>query len=73
MPIQINNSTIIDDSRNLVNSGIVTVGSGNSSVVLQTGATFVVGTGVTFNKTDNTISIAGTITAAGLSIPLSLS
>lgn len=70
MPIQINNTTVIDDNRNFSTVGVMTVGSGSSAVVISTGLN--VGIGVTLSGISSTISIAGTITASGLSIPLGL-
>ena len=72
MSIQIKDSTIIDDERNFVNVGIMTVGSGSSTIVIELDSDFFVGIGVTLTGRNGNISIAGTITAQGLSIPLEL-
>lgn len=73
MPIQINNINVIDDDKNFSNVGILTVGAGSSLTNISSDGNFIVGVGITFNGLDGNISLAGTITAAGLSIPLSLS
>jgi hypothetical protein len=72
MSIQIKDNTIIDDDRNFVNVGIMTVGSGSSTIVIEPDSDFFVGIGVTLTGQNGNISIAGTITAQGLSIPLEL-
>jgi len=72
MAIKVQGTTVIDDSRNFSNVGIMTVGSGSSSIVLESDSDFLVGLGITFDGNAGNISIAGTITAAGLSLPLSL-
>jgi hypothetical protein len=72
MSIQIKDNTIIDDDRNFVNVGIMTVGSGSSTIIIEPDSDFFVGIGVTLNGTGGNVSIAGTITALGLSIPLEL-
>jgi hypothetical protein len=75
MAIKVSNTTVIDDSRNFSNIGIMTVGVGSSIVNIIPNSNFTIGTGITFNGTSSikNISIAGTFTAAGLSIPLILS
>ena len=75
MAIQIGGTTVIDNSRNFSNVGIMTVGVGSSIVNIIPNSNFTIGTGITFNGTGSikNISIAGTFTAAGLSIPLILS
>lgn len=72
MAIQINDTVVIDDDRNFSNVGILTVGSGSSITNIDSSANFTVGTGITFNGVVGNISIAGTITAAGLSLPLGI-
>jgi hypothetical protein len=75
MAIKISGTTVIDDSRNFSNVGIMTVGAGSSIVNIIPNSNFTIGTGITFSGTGSikNISIAGTFTAAGLSIPLTLS
>jgi hypothetical protein len=75
MAIKVSGTTVIDDSRNFSNIGIMTVGVGSSIVNIIPNSNFTIGTGITFGSTGNirNISIAGTFTAAGLSIPLVLS
>ena len=73
MAIQVNGVTAIDNSRNVIASGIVTVGSGNSTVTINgvTGITSI-GIGVTIDGIAGNISIAGTLTAAGFNVPPSV-
>jgi hypothetical protein len=73
MAIKISGTTVIDDSRNFSNVGIMTAGSGSSAVSVNSSSNFSVGVGVTLTGSNGNISIAGTITAAGLSFPLVLS
>jgi len=75
MAIQVLGTTVIDDSRNFSNVGVMTVGAGSSIVNIIPNSNFTIGTGITFSGTGSikNISIAGTFTAAGLSIPLILS
>jgi len=73
MTFKINNITVIDDDRNFSNVGILTVGTGSSLTNIDSDANLTIGVGITFNGVDGNISIAGTITAAGLSVPLSIS
>ena len=72
MAIQINDINVIDDDRNFSNVGILTVGSGSSMISVKSNSDFIIGIGATINGNAGNISIAGTITAARLSIPLSL-
>ena len=72
MAIKVGGTTVIDDSRNFSNIGIVTVGSGSSTISMKSNADFIIGIGATINGNVGNISIAGTITASRLSIPLSL-
>ena len=73
MPIQVNDINVIDDDRNIIASGIATVGSGSSSTIINGNTGIVnVGTGVTINGITGNISIAGTISAAGFNIPVSI-
>jgi hypothetical protein len=72
MAIKVGGTVVIDDSRNFSNVGIITVGSGSSSVTIESDSNFMIGIGATINGNDGNISIAGTITAKALSIPLSL-
>jgi hypothetical protein len=71
MPIQVNDINVIDDNRNIITSGIATIGSGSSATVIN-GTTGVVnvGTGITIEGISGNISIAGTITAGGINFPL---
>jgi len=73
MAIQINDINVIDDDRNFSNVGILTVGTGSSLTDIDSDANLTVGVGITFNGVGGNISIAGTITAAGLSLPLEIS
>ena len=73
MAIQINDINVIDDDRNFSNVGILTVGTGSSLTDIDSDANLTVGVGITFNGVAGNISIAGTITAAGLSLPLEIS
>ena len=72
MSFQINDINVIDDDRNFSNIGIMTVGTGSSAVVLDSNLNFNVGTGITITGSTTNISIAGTLTASSLSIPLGL-
>jgi hypothetical protein len=73
MPIQVNDINVIDDDRNIIASGIATIGSGSSATTIN-GATGVVnvGAGITMDGISGNISIAGTITAGGIDFPLSV-
>jgi len=73
MAIQVNDVSVIDDDRNFSSVGILTVGSGSSVISIDSDANLTTGVGITFNGVAGNISIAGTITAAGLSLPLSIS
>jgi hypothetical protein len=72
MSLQVNNTTIIDDNKNVSNVGIMSVGTGSSSLTLNPTSNTTVGIGITLSGNVGNISIAGTITAKALSIPLSL-
>lgn len=72
MPFQINNTNVINDDRSFSNVGIMTVGSGSSAVVINPNLIFNIGTGITITGLTTNISIAGTLTAGSLSIPLGL-
>ena len=65
MAIQIGGTTVIDNSRNITNVGIITVGTGGTSGILQ------VGTGTTIDGSGN-VSIAGTLYALDISVPLKI-
>ena len=65
MAIQIGGTTVIDNSRNITNVGIITVGTGGTSGILQ------VGTGATIFGSGN-VSIAGTLYALDISVPLKI-
>jgi len=73
MSIQINGINVIDNDRNVSAAGIVTIGSGNSTTIINgtTGITSI-GIGVTIEGVSGNISIAGTITAAGFNIPANI-
>jgi len=76
MSIKINNTTVIDDNRNFSNVGILTVGSGSSTITFGKGnSPIIIGTGVTigFGTVNGDIIISGILTAANFSIPLSIS
>lgn len=70
MSVQINGINAIDDDRNFSAAGIVTVGTGNSATIIDgtTGITSI-GIGITMEGVSGNISIAGTLTAAGFSVP----
>tara|TARA_B100000085_G_C18199675_1_gene373149 strand:+ start:119 stop:340 length:222 start_codon:yes stop_codon:yes gene_type:complete len=72
MAIKINKVDVIGNDRNLCNVGILTVGAGSSMTDIDSNANFTVGVGVTFNGVAGNISIAATITAGSLSVPLSV-
>lgn len=72
MAIKIAGSTIIDNSISINNIGISTIGSGSSTVTLNSIPNFIIGVGATLSGNGGNISIAGSITATALSIPLSL-
>jgi hypothetical protein len=73
MAIKINGTSVIDDDRNISSVGIATVGSGSSTTTIDGNTGIVnVGTGVTIDGIAGNISIAGTISAAGLNVPLSV-
>ena len=65
MAIQIGGTTVINNSRNITNVGIITVGTGGTSGILQ------VGTGATIFGSGN-VSIAGTLYALDISVPLKI-
>jgi len=65
MAIQIGGTTVIDNSRNITNVGIITVGTGGTTGTLQ------VGTGATIFGSGN-VSIAGTLYALDISVPLKI-
>jgi len=70
MSFQINNTTIIDDNRNISSVGVATVGSGASSIILDgTTGNMNVGAGITMEGVSGNISITGTLSASGLNIP----
>lgn len=73
MAIKINDVSVIDDGLNLSNVGIVTVGSGNSTTVINgnTGE-MTVGSGITLSSVTGNVSISGTISAGSISIPASI-
>ena len=72
MAIQINNVNVIDDSRN-ISAGIVTVGTGNSQATIN-GNTGIasIGIGITAEGSSGDLTISGTLTAAGISVPPSV-
>lgn len=73
MAIKINNTTVIDDNRNISSVGVATIGSGSSITTINGNTGIVnVGTGITINGVSGNISIAGTLTAAGFNIPVSI-
>lgn len=72
MSIKILGSPIIDNDKNFVNVGILTVGTGSSSIVISPDSSFLVGAAVTFNGSTGNFSTDGTIKASALSLPLSL-
>ena len=72
MSLQINGVTVINDDKNISSIGIMTVGSGSSSLNLNSFSNTTIGTGITLSGDVGNISIAGTITASRLSIPLLL-
>ena len=72
MAIKVNDVTVIDDSTNFSNVGIVTVGSGSSLTTIDSDANFIVGIGITLDGRPGNIAISGTLSAAGLSLPLDL-
>lgn len=72
MSFQVNDINVIDDDRNFSNIGIMTVGTGSSAVVLDSNLNFNIGTGITITGSTTNISIAGTLSAGSLSIPLGL-
>lgn len=72
MAIKVGGISVINDGKNIQNIGIVTVGSGSSTISVKSNSDFIIGVGATINGNAGNISIAGTITATSLSIPLSL-
>jgi hypothetical protein len=72
MPLQVNSTNVINDDRSFSNIGIMTVGSGSSAVILNSNLNVNIGTGITITGSTTSISIAGTITAGSLSVPLGL-
>ena len=64
MAIKISGSTIIDDSRNIVNAGVVTAtsfdGDGSSLSNIITGLT--AGTGISLNGTSGNVTVSSSIT-----------
>jgi len=74
MSIQINDINAIDDDRNFSAAGIATVGSGSSTITINGSTSIVnVGTGITLSGSNGSISIAGTIFASSLSVPIEVS
>jgi hypothetical protein len=69
MAIKINNTTVIDNNRNISSVGVATIGSG-SSITRINGNTGIVnvGTGVTINGITGNISIAGILTATSINV-----
>jgi hypothetical protein len=73
MAIKINGTSVIDDNRNISSVGVATIGSGNSTTTIDGNTGVVnVGTGVTIDGISGNISIAGTFSASGFNLPLSL-
>ena len=58
MAIKISGTTVIDDSRNFSNVGIMTAGSGSSAISVNSSSNFSVGVGVTLTGSNGDISIA---------------
>lgn len=71
MAIKINGTVAIDDDRNFSNIGILTVGTGSSSITINSSTNFTCGSTV-FNGNNGNISIAGTFSAPRISLPLDL-
>lgn len=73
MAIQIGGTTVIDNSRNIQNVGIVTVGSGTSSIITNSNTGIVnVGSGITIDVKNGNINISGILTVSGFSVPVTL-
>jgi hypothetical protein len=71
MAIKISGTTVIDDDRNLVSTGIATIGTGSSSTTID-GVSGVVniGTGVTINAVTGDINTIGIVTVGQLNVPI---
>jgi hypothetical protein len=71
MAIKISGTTVIDDSRNLVSVGVATIGSGNSSVILNGNSGIArIGSGITINGNTGDINISGILTVGQLRAPI---
>jgi hypothetical protein len=71
MAIQIGGTTVINNSRNIQNVGIVTVGSGTSSIIMNSNTGIVnVGSGITIDAKNGNISISGILTVSQFSFPI---
>jgi len=71
MAIQIGGTTVIDNSRNIQNVGIVTVGSGTSSIITNSNTGIVnVGSGITIDAKSGNINISGILTVSQFSVPI---
>jgi len=74
MAIQVLGTTVIDDSRNIANVGILTVGSGSSSIITNSNTGIVnVGSGITIDAKNGNINISGILTVASFSVPVLIS
>lgn len=73
MAIKVNNTTVISDDRNISSVGIATVGIGSTAITLDgSNSTVNVGTGVSINGSTGNVSIAGTLTASGFTVPTNI-
>ena len=73
MAIQIGGTTIINNSRNIENVGIVTVGSGSSSIITNSNTGIVnVGSGITIDAKNGNINISGILTVREFSVPINV-
>ena len=75
MTVNIGGTVVIDGDKNFSNVGILTVGSGSSTITFGKGdSPMIIGTGVTigFGTVHGELRLSGIVTAGQLSTPLSV-
>ena len=74
MTVNIGGTVVIDGDKNFSNVGILTVGSGSSTITFGGDSPMIIGSGVTigFGTVHGELRLSGIVTAAQLSTPLSV-
>ena len=71
MAIKISGTTVIDDDKNLISTGIATIGSGSSTTTIDGVSGLVnVGSGLTMNAVTGDINTIGIVTVGQLNVPI---